>query len=391
MSKKPKQKTWREVLPVHPAAEIFPLMSTKELGELADDIAKHGLREPVVIWREDNDAPLTLLDGRNRLAALELLGCEIFHSKTKKGEIDWFHRTSISNGLSFQVFQIKCYEDPIAYVVSRNIRRRHLDADQKRDLITKLLKLDPAKSDRAIAATVGVDHKTAGKVRRKAEARGDIPHVEKRSDTKGRKQPVRRKKAPAAKTKGKGGKVLLALPPPGLPELASANPDAKVAGDAPTPARDPKTGELSAEANAANAISRALAGFHSAFEAQLKAWLETQPTQEGLEVVQNTLGLIAEELYRMRADVLAQIGTEAEESKTKAMSPPELIEAIKSDPRRLQHAGRVKDAEAKLKSPTATKAEADNATPADVAGEMMKAKFAATDDLTIPPRLRRLH
>ena len=40
------------------------------------------------------------------------------------------------------------------------------------------------------------DHKTVGKVRAEKEARGEIPHVEKRKDTKGRKQPA---KKPVAK------------------------------------------------------------------------------------------------------------------------------------------------------------------------------------------------
>ena len=33
-----KRKSWRDVLPIHPAAELLPLMSSDELRELADDI-----------------------------------------------------------------------------------------------------------------------------------------------------------------------------------------------------------------------------------------------------------------------------------------------------------------------------------------------------------------
>ena len=176
-----KVKPWREILPVHPAADLLPLLSSEQLRELADDIAKNGLREPVDIWCEGGDAPISLLDGRNRLDALELLGCKIFHTETKKGleEIDWHHDTHIGDGPSFQIFQIKnsYIEDPHAYVVSKNIRRRHLTAEQKRDLLAKLLKADPEKSDRQIAATVGVDHKTVGTVRRETEATGEIPQL----------------------------------------------------------------------------------------------------------------------------------------------------------------------------------------------------------------------
>jgi hypothetical protein len=52
----------------------------------------------------------------------------------------------------------------------------------------------PSKSDRQIAKFIGVDHKTVGKIRREAEARGEIPHVEKRTDTKGRSQPAKKPK-----------------------------------------------------------------------------------------------------------------------------------------------------------------------------------------------------
>jgi hypothetical protein len=82
--------------------------------------------------------------------------------------------------------------DAIAYVVSRNIYRRHLTAEQKRELIANLLKATPEKSDRQIAKTVKVDHKTVASVRAEKEGRGEIPHVAKRQDAKGRQQPARK-------------------------------------------------------------------------------------------------------------------------------------------------------------------------------------------------------
>lgn len=35
--------SWRDRLPVHPAAQLFPLLPAGELRALADDIAEHGL------------------------------------------------------------------------------------------------------------------------------------------------------------------------------------------------------------------------------------------------------------------------------------------------------------------------------------------------------------
>ena len=55
--------------------------------------------------------------------------------------------------------------DPYAYVLSVNVRRRHLTAEQKRDLIETLLKRDPSKSNRQIAKLVGASHPKVAKVR----------------------------------------------------------------------------------------------------------------------------------------------------------------------------------------------------------------------------------
>src|SRR6202030_2196255 len=43
------------------------------------------------------------------------------------------------------------HDAAVAYVISKNIRRRHLTHEQKREVIEKLLRTDPTKSDRQIA------------------------------------------------------------------------------------------------------------------------------------------------------------------------------------------------------------------------------------------------
>ena len=71
-------------LPVHPEAARLPMMDAAGLQELAEDIKAHGLQEPVVVWQDNRTAadggrapfPRYLLDGRNRLAALRLLGID---------------------------------------------------------------------------------------------------------------------------------------------------------------------------------------------------------------------------------------------------------------------------------------------------------------------------
>jgi len=67
-------------------------------------------------------------------------------------------------------------------------------------LIAKLLKAKPEASDRQIGAMAKADGKTVAKVRGELEGRAEIPHDEKRTDSKGRKQPARKPKA-ANKTK----------------------------------------------------------------------------------------------------------------------------------------------------------------------------------------------
>ena len=51
--------TWRDHLKVHPAADLFPMMSEDELRELGEDIRANGLLSPIVIDADDD----TLVDG----------------------------------------------------------------------------------------------------------------------------------------------------------------------------------------------------------------------------------------------------------------------------------------------------------------------------------------
>ena len=97
------------------------------------------------------------------------------------------------------------------------MHRRHLTAEQKRQAIADHLKLDPTSSDRKIGGKVGVDHKTAAKVRDDLEARGEIPHVSERTDSAGRKQPAR-KPTRKPKPKPKPAPAVEPQPPETPPE-----------------------------------------------------------------------------------------------------------------------------------------------------------------------------
>src|SRR5262249_61808449 len=82
--------------------------------------------------------------------------------------------------------------DPSANRTSANTHRRHLTAEQKRELIAKLIKATPEKSDRQIAETVKASPTTVGTVRAEMEAKGDVSKLDTRRDSKGRKQPAAR-------------------------------------------------------------------------------------------------------------------------------------------------------------------------------------------------------
>ena len=59
---------WRSVIKVHPAADLFPMMSPEELRALGEDIKMNGLKVPPETWLDEGGTEW-LIDGRNRLDA----------------------------------------------------------------------------------------------------------------------------------------------------------------------------------------------------------------------------------------------------------------------------------------------------------------------------------
>ncbi|MBR0750259.1 hypothetical protein JQ582_40800 [Bradyrhizobium japonicum] len=149
------------------------MMSQEELRALGEDIRKNGLREGVSLIEGK------LLDGRNRLDAMELVG---FKLVTGNGQPEW------ANIPSRNVQGV----DPVSFVISKNVHRRHLTADQKRELIEKLVKATPEKSNRQIAEIARVSHVTVGTVRAKLKSTGQIDQLTKTvgKDGRARKQPT---------------------------------------------------------------------------------------------------------------------------------------------------------------------------------------------------------
>jgi hypothetical protein len=187
---------WRDVLPIHPAAETFPLMrdiAPDDFRALVEDVRKHGLRRPIDVlstWVKSPDGFTPALelvnvvvDGRNRLDAMEAAGISIFRMD---GRLEDSYFRAIGN---------KDMPNVEAFVISANIRRRHLSAEDKRGLIAKLIKAAPETSNRQIADQVEASHPYVAKVRASLEETGDVETVSTSIDTKGRRQPVRKTEA----------------------------------------------------------------------------------------------------------------------------------------------------------------------------------------------------
>jgi hypothetical protein len=87
----------------HPLAALFPELPPEELTELARDIKARGQLEPIILYKG------LILDGRNRYRACQMAGV--------KPRVDEFNA--------------RANRSPEEFVLSRNLRRRHLSVGQK--------------------------------------------------------------------------------------------------------------------------------------------------------------------------------------------------------------------------------------------------------------------
>lgn len=88
----------------HPVANIFPLLQGEEYEKLKTDIAQNGLIEP--IWLHPDGR---IVDGRNR----------------------WRACTETNTNARFETWNEARHGPLVSFVVSLNIRRRHLDSSQR--------------------------------------------------------------------------------------------------------------------------------------------------------------------------------------------------------------------------------------------------------------------
>lgn len=115
---------------VHPAANLFPMMTEQELDELKADIKKHGQIIPIVLYRDQ------ILDGRNRAAACS------------------------EAGVSLKVINRDEIDDPISFAISANAKRRNLTKSQLATVAADSLPLYEAQ---AKARQIAAQNNDAGK------------------------------------------------------------------------------------------------------------------------------------------------------------------------------------------------------------------------------------
>jgi N6-adenosine-specific RNA methylase IME4 len=98
--------------PYHPAAQLFPLLEGAEFDQLKADIAEHGLLEPITLHPDGS-----ILDGRNR------------------------HRACLDLEIKPQFETWQDHGSAVAFVISKNIMRRHLTSSQRAAVAVEVLPL----------------------------------------------------------------------------------------------------------------------------------------------------------------------------------------------------------------------------------------------------------
>lgn len=139
------------MLSPHPFADIFPMLDKARGDELRDDIAAHGLRDPVVLFEG------MILDGRNRYGGLfdiAKLGLSYLGHPLTAADLVPGSET----GAGFGFFeQFKGTEaEALEYVLSKNLHRRHLNESQRAMVAAGLATLQPGRPSADNAANLPV-------------------------------------------------------------------------------------------------------------------------------------------------------------------------------------------------------------------------------------------
>jgi hypothetical protein len=139
----------------HPIAGLFPLLDKDSIGfkALIEDIKANRQHDPVILYEGK------ILDGRNRYRACEHLG------------IDVATREYVGS-------------DPIGFVLSVNLHRRHLNTSQRAMVAAKLADLEPGANQQTPGTSIEVAAKLLNVGRASVERaravlkKGDLSAIE---------------------------------------------------------------------------------------------------------------------------------------------------------------------------------------------------------------------
>jgi ParB-like chromosome segregation protein Spo0J len=150
--------------------QLFDLLEPDEYDSLKADIAKRGVLVPIEFDEAGN-----ILDGHHRHRICGELGIRDYPRVVRSFASE---------------------DEKEEHVVTLNVRRRHLNSEQKRKWAEWFVKRHPERSDRQIASDVGLSHPTIAKVREDLQESGDVERITTRIDSTGRRQPATKPKPP---------------------------------------------------------------------------------------------------------------------------------------------------------------------------------------------------
>ena len=174
---------------------VFPPLAPDEYQALRDSIAERGVEVPIIV-----DEFGEVIDGRMRRHIARELGVEC--------------PSEVRSGLSL--------DERRELAVTLNAPRRHMNRQQKRQLVVAELMVSRDRSDRAIGRLAGVDGKTVGKIRSELESE---------EDTWRRAQSQPPAAAPKSQASVEGAEIPQRPAAP-APSAASAEPAAPARNDA---------------------------------------------------------------------------------------------------------------------------------------------------------------
>lgn len=203
----------------HPTAGMVPGMNPEERTGLCQSISRYGY---------DSTQPIILLDGM------------VLDGRARR-DMTLFALANLPStsdpATCFPTFEEYTGQDPVGFVLGRNVFRRHLTSEDYRRLMVAALIADPTRSNRMIATAIStpgrtVDPKTVNAWRQELVKLGHIPEVAFTIGADGKVRPAKRTDGGAGSRGGKGSRTT--PPTPRTPPIAGTTP--------PAPTTPPITG-----------------------------------------------------------------------------------------------------------------------------------------------------